>query len=398
MIKVLLTVSLFFNFAAFCINSQSFFKDTMASYKEDFFRRAGHLIEKQPNIRLGNRAVLFSSEVITSGLNQTSVPNLINYLLIPSQIKKNLVIIQSGIHGIEGLAGAGIQNFLLEYLHTRKFVNTSFLYIHLANPAGTFLGRRTNLKNVDLNRNFIIKETEFTQKNEDYGTLNYFLNPSVPYESGFLKKMNYYFDAIFLIAQYSIETLRRTILKGQYQYANGLYFGGRGYEPEFYALKSIWDEQVFGYEKIVYIDLHTGYGEKGKLHLLAGRSQADSARKLEVLFKPSTIDFGDSKNFYLTTGDVLTYFFENYKGNSDIYPITFEFGTLNSQTTLGSLESLYRMRSENQSYHYTAKDTKSESEIKKLFREMFYPSDFEWRDKTLSQTRTEIDKIIKALE
>lgn len=383
---------------ALAINSQSYFKDSLNTYKNDFKNRAQFLISKDPRIKLSYEKIEITPDWPDENLPQ------IDYLLIPSADKsakkKNLIIIQSGVHGIEGLTGAGIQNFLLEDLHMgkEKFNNTAFLYIHLVNPSGTYFGRRTNLNNVDLNRNFVLQQNSFQQTSPEYEQLNYFLNPQVPFESGLFKKLSYLFDSISLIYRFSTDVLRRSILKGQYQFPKGIYYGGDNYQPEMKALNSIWDSQTQGYQKVIYIDLHTGYGEKGKLHLLAGHSESESSKKITDLYSPTPIDFGNTKNFYETNGDVLTYFTEKYKKQSDIIPVTFEFGTLNSQSTWGSIESLYRMRSENQAFQYKSADAASDADIKKLFKEMFYPSEFEWRDQVLAQTKAELDKIIKRLE
>lgn len=390
--KHILFFCFLFSSASFAINSQSYFKDSIASYKTDFETRTKLIQSKNNTVKIDISTIEYFN------IAAKDFQPKIDFALIPSEIKKNLVIIQSGTHGIEGLAGAGIQNFLLEYLHDKRYTNTSFLYIHLINPWGTLHARRTNPNNVDLNRNFVVKGTDFEQKNEDYAKINSFLNPEQPYEHGILKKLSFYFDSAQLILSHSIDTLRRSILKGQYTHPKGIYYGGNQLQPEFIALKQIWDRETQGYQKIVYIDLHTGYGEKGKLHLLSGHSDSVSAKKISDLYAPTLIDFGNSKNFYETTGDILTYFQENYKKSAEIYPVTFEFGTLDSQTILGSLDSLYRIVVENQTYQYKTADTDSEKFSKRMFKEMFYPSDFDWRDKTLAQTKTEIDKIVKKLE
>ncbi|MBL7542677.1 MAG: DUF2817 domain-containing protein [Bdellovibrionaceae bacterium] len=374
------------------INSQSYFKDTLAEFKTDFINRGQHLQKSNDKIVMGQSAIAFDSAP------STDFPNQIDFLLVPSSHKKNLVVIQSGAHGIEGYAGASIQNFLLEYLHAKSYQNTAFLYIHLINPAGMSLGRRTNLNNVDLNRNFLIQDRDFSQKSEDYAAINDFLNPETPYQSGVFKTLSFYFNSLYLIYNHSIDTLRRSILKGQHMYPTGVYFGGQQHQPEFTALKKIWDAQILGYEKIIYIDLHTGYGEKGRLHLLGGHSEDERSKKLANVFHPTGIDFSNNKNFYETKGDILGYFDNTYKSQGDIFAVTFEFGTLNSQTTLGSLDSLYRMVSENQAYHHKTTDEDSLKQVKKSFRDMFYPPDFEWRDKTLIQTRNEIDKIVQKSE
>lgn len=390
--KSILFFCFLFSSYSFAINSQSFFKDTIADYKADFSARVNHLQSNNSAVIIdGSRIEYFS-------IAAKDFRPQIDFALIPSQIKKNLVVIQSGTHGIEGLAGAGIQNFLLEYLHTKRYAHTSFLYIHLVNPWGTFHKRRTNPNNVDLNRNFVVNENDYRQKNEDYSKIDSFLNPTTPFENGLFKKFSFYLDSVLLIAKHSVDTLRRSILKGQYTHPKGIYFGGNQLQPEFIALKKIWERQIPGYQKITYIDLHTGYGEKGKLHLLSGRSDTEASNKISNLFAPTVIDFGNSKNFYETTGDIMTYFYNSYKNAADIYPITFEFGTLDSQTTLGSLESLYRMINENQVYQHKAAATHDETYAKEMFKDMFYPADFEWRDQTLIQTKTEIDKVVRVME
>lgn len=383
---------LFFMQNSSAINSQSFFKDSIATYKTDFYSRARFLKGKYPSVVQGE------SPIILPPGSDENIPAKIDYLLIPAEKRKNLIIFQSGVHGIEGLAGAGIQNFLLESLHTKNYKNTSFLYVHLVNPWGTFHYRRTNANNVDLNRNFVVQDIDFLQKNDAYATLNFFINPETPFESGFSKKLSFYFESLYLIYKYSIESLRRSILMGQYTFPKGLYYGGSTHQPEFASLKNIWESQTTGYEKVIYIDLHTGYGEKGKLHLLSGHSESEVAKKLVDLFGPTPIDFGNSKNFYETKGDVLTYFAGFQKKETQVYPVTFEFGTLNSQNTLGSLESLYRMRAENRAFHNQSTDDQSSAQVKKLFKDMFYPADFDWRDKVLAQTKNELDKLVSFSE
>ena len=68
-----------------------------------------------------------------------------------------------------------------------------------------------------------------------------------------------------------------------------------------------------------------------------------------------------------------------------------EYGTLDSQKTLGSIESLRRVVLENQNFHFAAAADTS-AEIKSLYREMFYPFDPIWRAAILKQTDEKIDQ------
>ena len=44
-------------------------------------------------------------------------------------------------------------------------------------------------------------------------------------------------------------------------------------------------------KKVLLIDIHTGYGEKNKLHLLANSSKSKDSEELKNIFKPHQIDF-----------------------------------------------------------------------------------------------------------
>ncbi|MCB0371174.1 MAG: DUF2817 domain-containing protein [Bdellovibrionales bacterium] len=387
--KIFLYLTLFTT-PSFAINSQSYFKNTYEEARKDFIQRGQALSQK------------YSGQIVLDKVNYQYAVNEnfeINYLYISKKPSKNLVIIQSGTHGIEGHTGSGVQNFILDYIETKPETTTNFLIIHGVNQYGFETNRRVNYNNVDLNRNFQSDTNEFQSTNSGYEQVNYFLNPTKPIETGFFPKIGFYIDALKLIYKYSKDTLKRAILKGQYQFEKGLYFGGHQYQPEYFALNQIWDKYVPKYEKVLLIDIHTGYGKKGKLHLLANSSHSKDEEDIKNIFKPQSIDFGDDKEFYQVKGDLTSYFQTKYTSdNRHIYSLAFEFGTLDSQKLLGSIDSIYRMIAENQGHFNGYKDATDKNKISTLFSEMFYPKDFAWRDSVLDQSKKEIDKILSYFE
>ena len=147
------------------------------------------------------------------------------------------------------------------------------------------------------------------------------------------------------------------------------------------------------YTSAFVVDLHTGYGQKNKLHLLANSQKQRSAPELIRIFSKDRIDFGDTKNFYQVSGDLLTYLESLSTLQCQIKGITFEFGTLDSQTILGSIESLRRLILENQLFHFKTKNPATTDIIDSLFRDLFNPQDAEFRKKALEQAEIELDKI-----
>jgi hypothetical protein len=91
-----------------------------------------------------------------------------------------LLIITSGIHGVEGYCGSGCQIAMLndDSLFARaKELDIAIALVHAVNPHGFSYGRRVNEDNVDVNRNFI-PFGERVPTNPDYHELAPLLLPA----------------------------------------------------------------------------------------------------------------------------------------------------------------------------------------------------------------------------
>jgi hypothetical protein len=117
---------------------------------------------------------------------------------------------------------------------------------------------------------------------------------------------------------------------------------------------------------------------------------------MEELFSGYTIDWGDSEEFYVIKGSFADYAGALAPGKT-YYPMGFEFGTLDSQKTFGSIRSLHNMSLENQGFHYGYKNEKARAKITGNFVEMFYPSDKAWRSKAMADSRTILELVFQRL-
>ena len=72
-----------------------------------------------------------------------------------------------------------------------------------------------------------------------------------------------------------------------------------------------------------------------------------------------------------------------------------EYGTLNSQTTLGSVKSIHNMILENQGTQYGYKDAQDSIKIKQSFMEMYNPSSEKWRTKIMSDSKVILKQAMK---
>lgn len=119
---------------------------------------------------------------------------------------KRTVVISSGLHGVEGFLGSAIQLALLEQrqILTSRSPDTRVVLIHALNPYGSAWRRRWNEDNVDLNRNFLLPEEDFTGSPKNYSKFNAFLNPTSPPSQFEL----YILQAIWLILKHGMASLR----------------------------------------------------------------------------------------------------------------------------------------------------------------------------------------------
>lgn len=322
----------------------------------------------------------------------------IDFCYIPAQKEKNkLLIISSGVHGIEGFVGSAVQRmFMAEFLKGEVLNDIGILLIHGMNPYGFKYLRRVTENNVDLNRNCAINKNLFSTKNPGYAEFHEMINPKEKVNMASLRNRLFFIAAIKKIVSVSMKASRQAILQGQYEFEKGIFFGGNDFESQIYDIKSTLREKIENYHTVFNIDLHTGYGERGKLYLFFPTKIEDPKIKsiLESLFSGRTIDWGNTDDFYTVTGD-FSQFIGKLSPEALFFFMVFEYGTMNSQKTMGAIKSLHNMVVENQGFYYGYEDTEDEKKVKKKFIEMYYPSSNAWRSEIMKKTRELIDVVIQ---
>ena len=121
--------------------------------------------------------------------------------------------------------------------------------------------RKATENNVDLNRNCDISKAVFENENKGYKELYNLLCPSGRVNKGSLSNRLFYFVAIRKILQKSMAILRQAALQGQYNYPEGIYYGGNDFEPQIYYLQEVLPEIFDPYDLILTLDMHTAYGK-----------------------------------------------------------------------------------------------------------------------------------------
>lgn len=353
----------------------TYFKESYVECRQSFLSELTKLRMEYKNVQIGSIQV--ESELDT-GLS-------VDWLYVPAQIKREkLLILTSGLHGIEGYTGSAIQLMFLDRILEEAYLDSiSILLIHGLNPFGFKYDRKVTENNVDLNRNCVIDNNFQAYTNDGYGKLKDLLMPEGPVALNNFRNRFFHLVAINKIVQESMPVLRQAALQGQYEYEEGIYYGGNRYEPQIEAVESILKTVISEHDIILNIDLHTAYGKRGNLHMFLNPvDDSVSLRNISAIFDTSKVDWGSAEDFYTINGEYVGWV-GDMAGGTVYIPMLYEFGTMDIQKTFGSLKSIQVMINENQGVNYGYKDKKVEAKVKSDFREMYYPSSHAWRSKVL---------------
>ncbi|NJM43147.1 MAG: DUF2817 domain-containing protein, partial [Brachymonas sp.] len=152
---------------------------------------------------------------------------------------KELLIVSSACHGVEGYCGSGVQVFALHDTNWREKAKTAgvaVLYIHALNPYGFSHIRRVTRENVDLNRNFqdFSKPLPAATVNEGYASLHDMLLPEQwpPTPENIARCADWMLvrgrkDSKNADEESGLRAFQEAVTKGQYTHPNGLFFGGQ---------------------------------------------------------------------------------------------------------------------------------------------------------------------------
>ena len=343
-----------------------------------------HLEERIDMLRKDGVTVEYSEYAVDESDNL-----YIDNIYLPSTgDKTNLIVLTTGVHGMEGYIGSVMLDVFFEEIYpTLDTASTGVLIVANVNPYGMKYMRRYNENNVDLNRNFIEDWDSFDRSsNKEYPKVVSFLQPEGKMGNALWHEVGFYLslakEAIFTGAG----TISDALLTGQYEYAEGVYYGGNGDEKSTTYLKGVFADCLDGeYENIVHIDIHSGYGPRYNMVIFNSVQDPTTEAEAKAIFGYDYIIATDSEDFYATFGDTTDYFYRlaNSKNtNKSLYSTCFEFGTI-GDGFFDSILSLKYTVDENRNHWYPTENGITNEMVKENYYELFYPTETEWRQKTI---------------
>ena len=116
------------------------------------------------------------------------------------------------------------------------------------------------------------------------------------------------------------------------------------------------------------------------------------------LFGYNNVIAYDSEAFYPTTGDTTDYYYrlhEQMGVDTTLFSTCFEFGTI-GDSFIDSIISMKYTIEENQNHWYPTNNKTMNEIVKERYQELFYPTETEWREKTIEDFSVACKGVLKA--
>jgi hypothetical protein len=289
----------------------------------------------------------------------------------------SLLIITSGCHGVEGFCGSGVQTTLLHDAAWRKAAadaGVAVLYIHALNPYGFSWWRRTTHENVDLNRNF----HDFSgplPHNAGYDELAAAIVPATwPAPDAANAALEQY------LRKHGPAKLQEVISSGQYDYPEGIFYGGRNPTWSHVTLRHVLQEEATRCARLGWIDLHTGLGPQGigERIFACDNDPAALARARAWWGNAVTSIYDGSSSSSMLQGLMWLAAYQEC-AQAEYTGIALEYGTLPIPEMIGALRADQWLEN-----HPDTPDAQRK-QIKRQMRDAFYVDTDEWKRQIVEQ-------------
>lgn len=301
---------------------------------------------------------------------------------------RRVLVLQSATHGVEGFCGSAIQLDCLDQMHKRKGdADLAILFIHALNPYGFAWLRRVNEQGVDLNRNFI----DFKQPlpvNSAYAELADALLPSQ--QEGLAAADALLQDKRQVWGQWVFE---EAVTRGQYTFADGLFYGGQAASQSRLYLEQIINEfDLASRQQVAVIDIHTGLGPFAYGELICDHPPGSKAVQwAQRVYGNSVTEPALGNSSSPPKLGLVDYGWQAALAERLCF-VTLEFGTYPVKQMFEVLRADHRLHRQAIKWH----DRKVQG-VKQALREHFYPASADWQEMILTRGRQVIRQAIQGL-
>ena len=292
---------------------------------------------------------------------------------------KQLLVLSSACHGVEGYCGSGVQIHALHDTAWRQEARekgVAVLYVHALNPYGFSHLRRVTQENVDLNRNF----HDFSKPlpvNAAYQEVQPLLLPEIwPPDAANAQATGQF------IAQRGMTAFQAAVTQGQHEFPAGLFFGGTAPTWSNQTIRQVLKQHGSRAQKLAWIDLHTGLGPSGvgeRIFACANDNAALTRARAWWGHNVTSIYDGSSTSAFLTG---LMWMSVHHECPLVEYTvIAMEYGTLPME------QVMHALRGEHWLHVHPYAESALKTQIKQDILRAFYTDTDAWREQIVSQAR-----------
>lgn len=318
----------------------------------------------------------------------------------------NKVVINSGVHGLEGYFGSAAQMLFLDKivpnLSPELLKKYTFVLIHIINGWGMQNRMREVLDNkrgglVDLNRNFGVdfSRPDALPQNPKYELAHDLLlsKPDKVAKKNAIKDFR---------AAHLHDGAWSAISYGQYTQPYGLFYGGAAPMIENLMTMAIYDEIMRDADSLISIGMHTGLGrfyrKAGHVtsQLLVSHPGAHKNTRFFAELTPNTTVVPDENAVSGPTllGDLVDALENRYAlENRPVYTADFEIGT----GEFPIMSPIYKRMDMGDARYDLLNSGEINPQTWKNLTESWYPSDNRWRDAALARADVLFRDITKHL-
>jgi len=341
-----------------------------------------------PTYAAARRAFRSAADAVGARLDGRAIPArsprdeelTIDTAYLGPDLPGRVLVLSSGIHGVEGFAGSAIQHAFLTrgWDPDRWAPGVGVLLVHALNPYGFSALRRVNESNVDLNRNFV-RHPEGHVANPGYAALRDVINPrelTPETDAACRERLRAH------AADHGPSALQDALTRGQYEWAEGVQFGGTREEASARLMREIAVDGTRDAGEVLWLDLHTGLGPSGEVELISeyapGAPEFERARQWFGPAARSTVG-GDSVSVPLC--GTIERGIEAALPGRRVTPLAAEFGTVPAARTF------WAMRADNWLHRHGDPSSARGRRIRAELLEVFCPADPAWRRQVLEVAR-----------
>jgi|GEM_PF-57855 len=282
---------------------------------------------------------------------------------------KNVLIIISGTHGVEGLMGSAVQASLLQMLESSlaQYPDTGFLFIHALNPWGMAWSRRCDHEGIDINRNFIDFNHPLPANTAALSLLSLLQQETVSKAHSIHQ----------LWEEQGINVFTENISQGQYEDCRGLFFGGHAASWSRQVITSLSNTSFLQQaQRIIVLDLHSGLGPYGYGEVINDHQPGSSGFKaVGRIYGQNSCAVLLNQSCSTPKTGLLDYFWHEYIGNRGCFT-TLEFGTY-------ALQRFFEVLIQEQQEFLRHPQRAPSSEYARQLLDYFYPHDISWQQQVL---------------